>query len=407
MNKMEQYDKALMEGTISPKRMAKKRMKAFMEAMSEVAPRELVEAVVTAHNALFEFGPMGPFAGAVHYGMTPNGVRTKTQTGNYSTKRTYNGNDLVRTNDRYQPPTSANTEWHLQNGQGSAALRHYNNVVVNDPMQRIDPREYDQRTVVNMHNVDPWEMEKQYSAPVRQAPPPPPPPPPQMAAPQAVRQGAPKPEQPKAECPPVCPAPVQKEEPHKESDVGTKTKGEPVPTKKKAPAAAYKWKDDDFHPADDPRYKGKCSTTHNFVINLFSPSKEDGAVAREKARALSLKGIQGVYTYQYDGLAQNTTREDVWRVRIGYFKSKAAARTYFRKHIFPIVGSQYNWWVGTCSGDKGDKMKPGTLRDGNEIKASECVDNSVAQKPAEQPASNTTQQSNEQPKEHTLSALLK
>lgn len=398
---MEQYDKALMEGTISPKRMAKKRMKAFMEAISEVAPRELVEEVVTAHNALFE-------GGYVQFGQFPNGTRYSTSYNKKGGKLVVNGNDAVANDEPTQPPTGANViYWHKQNPQGSAAYKHYENIAAYSPRPRIDPREHDQRTVVNMHNVDPWEMEKQFSA-SRQAPPPPPPPPPQMAAPQAVRQAAPKPEQPKAECPPVCPAPVQKEEPHKEADVGTKTKGEPVPTKKKAPAAAYKWKDDDFHPADDPKYKGKCSTTHNFVINLFSPSKEDGAVAREKARALAMKGIQGVYTYQYDGLAQNTTREDVWRVRIGYFKSKAAARTYFRKHIFPIVGSQYNWWVGTCSGDKGDKMKPGTLRYGNEIKASECVDESSAQKPAEQPASkNTTQQSKEQPKEHTLSALLK
>ena len=64
MNNMQRYDIALMEG-VSPKRLAKKRMKAFIEAVSEIAPRALVEAVVTAHNALFEFAS----------GRTPSGVR--------------------------------------------------------------------------------------------------------------------------------------------------------------------------------------------------------------------------------------------------------------------------------------------------------------------------------------------
>lgn len=383
MNKMEQYDKALMEGVVSQSRLEKKRMKAFMEAVSEIAPRELVEAVVTAHNALFEFGP----SGFVHYGMTPNGVRTKTQTGNYSTKRTYNGNDLVRTNDRYKPPTSANTDWHLQNGQGSAAYRQYNNVIVNDPMPRIDPREYERPSVVNMHNEDHWENERMS----HQAPPPPPP---QMEPPRAVRQPEPpKVEPPKVECPPVCPEPpkvVEKPVENKPTEEKPATEKKAAPAKKAA--APYKWNDNDFHPADDPKYKGKCSTTHRYVINLVSFNKDNDGAAAKEARFLSSKGVAGVYTYQFDGLAQNTTRPDVWRVRIGYFKSKAAARTYFRKHIHNLVGDQFKWWVGTCDGDKGDKMKPGTLKYGNEISDSDCVDGSAAKKSVEQPTANTPSQ---------------
>jgi hypothetical protein len=98
-----------------------------------------------------------------------------------------------------------------------------------------------------------------------------------------------------------------------------------------------------------------------------------------KARFLSqTKNIPGVYTYQFDGLAQNTSREDVWRVRIGFFKSKAAARAYFIKYVRPIVGDQFHWWVGTCSGDKGDKSKKGTFMLGKDITKNDCVDTSAA-----------------------------
>ena len=102
--------------------------------------------------------------------------------------------------------------------------------------------------------------------------------------------------------------------------------------------------------------------------------------------------IPGIYTYQYNGLAQNTTREDVWRVRIGYFKSRAAARYFFRKYVFPHVGKQFNWWVGTCDGEKGDRrMKPNTFALGKNIKESECVDTSSANQSSEQPQQNTAE----------------
>lgn len=363
MNSMQKYDKALMEGVDSPKRMAKKRMKAFIEAACKVAPRAIVEAVVTAHNALFEG----------FHGITRDGVRffsgapatDPRKTNNWSTKTRFNGNDAVRNDAFLKPPTSSNViAWQKQNPEGTAAYRHYEQMEMNKPRQKIDPRGYENR--YNMMYDDSWERSTQ------QLPPPPKVEPPPMPAPQPVRQQAPLPpppkvEPPKVECPPVCPAPA-------EQNIGTPMEKKPAPVQKK-PKPNYKWNDNDFHPIQ----KESCDPTHDFTINLVSYNKDDRDSAMAKARFLAqTKNIPGVYTYQFDGLAQNTSREDVWRVRIGFFKSKAAARTYFLKHVRPIVGDQFHWWVGTCSGDKGDKAKKGTFMLGKDITKNDCVDTSAA-----------------------------
>ena len=339
MNSMQKYDTALMEG-VSPKRLAKKRMRAFIEAACQVAPRELVEAVVTAHNALFEG----------FHGVTRDGVRffsgapatDPRKTNNWSTKTRFNGNDAVRNDAFLKPPTSSNViAWQKQNPEGTAAYRHYEQMEMNKPRQKIDPRGYENR--YNMMYDDSWERSTQ------QLPPPP------------------KVEPPKVECPPVCPAPA-------EQNIGTPMEKKPAPVQKK-PKPSYKWNDNDFHPIQ----KEGCDPTHDFTINLVSYNKDDRDSAMAKARFLAqTKNIPGVYTYQFDGLAQNTSREDVWRVRIGFFKSKAAARTYFLKHVRPIVGDQFHWWVGTCSGDKGDKAKKGTFMLGKDITKNDCVDTSAA-----------------------------
>lgn len=385
MNNMQKYDIALME-CASPKRMAKKRMKAFIEAVSEIAPRSLVEAVVTAHNALFEFG----------YGRTPNGTRFVTgtfasdprKTNNWGTQTVYNGNDLVATNSRIKPPTSGGTDWHKQSNTGTAAYRTYDDVHTYKTRQRIDPRGHEPS--YNVRLDDPWERKSYYEVPQPQQPPPPQPAHPQPA-PQAVRQQAPQPA-PKQECPPVCtepaptpsPAPKQAEE-NRENKTAQKAPEQP----KKKPAATYKWNAKDFQEINGEG----CSETHKFVINLVSFNKNNRGAAMSTARYLSQdKNIPGVYTYQYDGLAQNTTRPDVWRVRIGYFKSRAAARYFYRKYVFPHVGKQYNWWVGTCDGEKGDKkMKPNTFALGKEIKDSDCVDTSASTKSYEQPQQNAAE----------------
>ena len=366
MNSMQKYDKALMEGVDSPKRMAKKRMKAFIEAACKVAPRAIVEAVVTAHNALFEYS----------FGRTPNGVRYVTgvgatdrrKTNNWGHQTIYNGNDLVRTNSRVKPPTSGGTDWHLQTNTGTAAYKTYDDVHTYQTRPKIDTREY--QPAYELRGVDPWEQKKFSSAPQPQLPPPPKVEPPPMPAPQPVRQQLPPPpkcEPPKVECPPVCPAPA-------EQNIGTPIEKKPAPVQKK-PKPSYKWNDNDFRPIQ----KEGCDPTHDFTINLVSYNKDDRDSAMAKARFLSqTKNIPGVYTYQFDGLAQNTSREDVWRVRIGFFKSKAAARTYFLKYVRPIVGDQFHWWVGTCSGDKGDKAKKGTFMLGKNITKNDCVDTSAA-----------------------------
>lgn len=381
MNNMQKYDVALMEG-VSPKRLAKKRMRAFIEAVSEIAPKSLVEAVVDAHNALFEGFEF----------RLPNGVRGITGappsgfSHGYGNKTIYNGRDLVRTRSNPRPPTSANTDFHLQtHQQGSFAPRSYGNVVTYDPAPRIDPREPETR--VTFHPDTTWEEAKRM---VEAAPPPPPPQ--ELPAPQAVRQHAPQPapqpEQPKAECPPVCPEPAPAPAPEipSKNDAGTPKKEAP----KKA-AKPYTWNPKDFVPITGP----ECSTTHPYVINVISYSSDEGELAAKRARMLFNKNIDGVYIYQYDGLAQNTTRRDVWRVRIGHFKSKAAARTYFRKFVHPIVGDQYKWWVGRCDGDKGDNMKDGTFRLAKDISDNDCVDMSAQKKSSEQPTSNASAQPTE------------
>lgn len=366
MNSMQKYDKALMEGVDSPKRMAKKRMKAFIEAACKVAPRAIVEAVVTAHNALFEYS----------FGRTPNGVRYVTgvgasdprKTNNWGHQTIYNGNDLVRTNSRVKPPTSGGTNWHLQTNTGTAAYKTYDDVHTYQTRPKIDTREY--QPAYELRGVDPWEQKKFSSTPQPQLPPPPKVDPPPMPAPQPVRQQLPPPPQcepPKVECPPVCPAPA-------EQNIGTPIEKKPAPVQKK-PKPNYKWNENDFRPIQGE----KCDPNYDFTINLVSYNKDDRDSAMAKARFLSqTKNIPGVYTYQFDGLAQNTSREDVWRVRIGFFKSKAAARTYFIKYVRPIVGDQFRWWVGTCSGDKGDKSKKGTFMLGKDITKNDCVDTSAA-----------------------------
>ena len=373
MNNMQRYDIARMKG-VSPKRLAKKRMKAFIEAVSEVAPRALVEAVVTAHNALFEFG----------FGRTPRGVRFVTgsfasdprKTNGWGTQTVYNGNDLVATNSSIKPPTSGGTDWHKQTNTGSAAYRTYDDVHTYQTRQRIDPRGYGPSYNVRMD--DPWERRSYYEVPQPQQPPPPPP---QQPAPQPVRQQKPQPA-PKQECPPVCPEPAPAPAPQKEQNRDTKTVQKAPEQPKKKPKASYKWNENDFHPIQ----KEACDPTHDFTINLVSYNKDDRDSAMSKARFLSqTKNIPGVYTYQFNGLAQNTSREDVWRVRIGFFKSKAAARTYFIKYVRPIVGDQFHWWVGTCSGDKGDKAKKGTFMLGKDITKNDCVDTSAANQSSEQP----------------------
>lgn len=380
MNNMQRYDIALMEG-VSPKRLAKKRMKAFIEAVSEVAPRALVEAVVTAHNALFEFG----------FGRTPRGVRFVTgsfasdprKTNGWGTQTVYNGNDLVATNSSIKPPTSGGTDWHKQTNTGSAAYRTYDDVHTYQTRQRIDPRGYEPSYNVRMD--DPWERKRYYEVPQPQQPPPPPP---QQPAPQPVRQQEPQ-SAPKQECPPVCPEPAPAPAPQKEQNRDTKTVQNAPEQPKKKPAAQYKW-----NPKDFQEIQGEgCSETHKFVINLVSYNKNNRGAAMSTARYLAQEEhIPGIYTYQYDGLAQNTTREDVWRVRIGYFKSRAAARYFFRKYVFPHVGKQFNWWVGTCDGEKGDRrMKPNTFALGKNIKESECVDTSSANQSSEQPQQNAAE----------------
>lgn len=375
---MKNYDKALMEGVATPRRMAKLRMRAFVEAVSGIAPRSLVEAVVNAHNALFEYS----------FGRTPNGVRYVTgvgasdprKTNNWGHQTIYNGNDLVRTNSRVKPPTSGGTDWHLQTNTGTAAYKTYDDVHTYQTRPRIDTREY--QPAYELRGGDPWEQKKFSSAPQPQQPPPP-----QQPAPQAVRQQAPQPA-PKQECPPVCPepAPAPKPAPKPEANVASDVK---KPEQPKKPVAQYKW-----NPKDFQEIQGEgCSETHKYVINLVSFNKDNRGAAMSTARNLSqVKHIPGVYTYQYDGLAQNTTREDVWRVRIGYFKSRAAARYFFRKYVFPHVGRQYNWWVGTCDGEKGDKkMKPNTFVLGKDIKENECVDTSAAKQGSEQPTQNVAE----------------
>ena len=366
MNHMKNYDKALMEGVATPRRMAKLRMRAFVEAVSGIAPRSLVEAVVNAHNALFEYS-FGRTPNGVHY-VTGVGATDPRKTNNWGYQTIYNGNDLVRTNSRVKPPTSGGTDWHLQTNTGTAAYKTYDDVHTYQTRPKIDTREY--QPAYELRGVDPWEQKKFSSAPQPQLPPPPKVEPPPMPAPQPVRQQLPPPpkcEPPKVECPPVCPAPA-------EQNIGTPIEKKPAPVQKK-PKPNYKWNDNDFHPIKEEG----CDPTHDFTINLVSYNKDDRDSAMAKARFLSqTKNIPGVYTYQFDGLAQNTSREDVWRVRIGFFKSKAAARTYFLKYVRPIVGDQFHWWVGTCSGDKGDKAKKGTFMLGKNITKNDCVDTSAA-----------------------------
>lgn len=410
MNNRERYDVALMEGESSPRSIARKRMKAFIEAVSEVAPPALVEEVVTAHNALFEYGSFGggfhvgvgqgggqygrPH-GRVQYGVTPNGVRRRSETGPYSTKHTYNGNDLVRTNDRYKPPTSANADWHLQTPQGSTAYKHYNDVIVNEPRPTIDPRAYDRQTSIKVHNEDPWETRRKSET----LPPPPPVPPPPLPQPKPVaapQMQCPPVDPPKVECPPVCAAP--------EKNAAQPTKVE-KPKEVQKPKPAYKWKDSDFQEITGPQ----CSTTHPYVVNLVSYSSNNKKTAAYQAKHEYDEGVKGVYIYQYDGQAHNSSRKDVWRVRIGFFKSRAAARTYVIKHVKDR--DQFKWWIARCDAQNasGDKMKPNTFQLAESIKDSDCIDESSAKKPQEQkPAGNeNTKQAESKGAGHSLSGLLK
>jgi hypothetical protein len=396
MNSMQKYDVALMEG-VSQKRLSKKRMRAFIEAVSEIAPPSLVEAVVTAHNALFEYN-----RGVTHRGVryvSGVGASDFRKTNDWGDQTIYNGNDLVATGSRYKPPTSGGTDWHKQSNTGTAAMKHYDNVHTYRT-QRMNPSDYPNYNY-SLRGDESWYNQNFRSAPTHSAPPPP-----ELPAPQAVRQQAPqpapKPEPPKQECPPVCPVPdTNADKPTVEPKAPEPKKEAPKKEAPKKAAAQYSWKDKDFLPIEKTPNPGhSCNTEYRYVINLVSFNKENDGAAAKEARFLATHNVAGVYTYQYDGLAQNTTRPDVWRVRIGYFKSKAAARTYFRPHVHKLVGDQFRWWVGTCDGPKGDNMKPGTFKLGGNISDSDCVDGSVAQKSSAQPAANTQTQQAQQKTEH-------
>lgn len=379
---MQKYDRALMEGVVSPKRMSKKRMKAFIESVSSIIPPAIVEAVVNAHKALFEY----------REGRTLNGVRYKTglgasdprKTNNWGYQTIYNGNDAVRRNSPIKPPTSGGTDWHLQTNTGTAAYKHYDNIHTYKTRERIDPREY--QTDFEFKPDDSWENTHYQSAPTRKDPPQSvhKPTPPIKTKDEPIKKEEPQ----KKECPPVCP--------EHEVDSNNKT-SKKQPTAPKTNGTPYKWNNSDFKAIEGE----DCSETHKFVINLVSFNKDNRGGAMSTARTLSqIKNIPGVYTYQYDGLAQNTTREDVWRVRIGFFKSKAAARYFFRKYVFPHVGNQYNWWVGRCDDEKGDKMKPNTFALGRDIKENECVDISYKQTSSYTPEKNVANSSTNKPTEN-------
>lgn len=408
MNDMKKYDDALMEGSNNPKIIAKKRIRAFIEAASEIAPKGLVESIVDAHDALFEY----------HEGRTRTGIRFRTglgatdprKTNPWSYKTRINGNDAVA-NDYYaKPPTGANViAWTKQRPEGSAAYRHYEDVEYNRARRKIDPRDYP--TMVNFHPDDSWD-DAYYASARRQPVPPPPPPPqqteqkqkiqqPEQTPPQPPKEEPPKVEPPKAEppkekqktqqeCPPACPT-----DDSQIANVADNHKGNNTPKK---PATRYVWKEDDFLPIENTKSPGtSCSTTHRYVINLVSFDKENDGAANKVARFLTTHGIRGVYTYQYDGIAQNTTRKDVWRVRIGYFASKAAAKAYFRTNVRKHVGDQFNWWVGTCDGNKGDNIKPGTFKLGANISDNDCVDETSVKPKTEQTVSNTHARQSETP----------
>lgn len=372
MNNREKYDVALMEGTLSPKRIAKKRFRAFVEAVSEIAPRELVEAVASAHRALFEY----------REGVTREGVRFRTglgatdprKTNRWSEKTRFNGNDAVARNASLQPPTGANViAWQKFNPRGNAADKHYEQIEMNRSRQKIDPRGYEAR--VNMHANDAWDNV--------------PPPPPQVEPPTPVRQPEPKVEPPKVEppkveCPPVCP------EPKKVTEAPVKTQALQKP-EKKAPAPQYKWKDSDFQ-----EIRGEqCNPKYPYVVNLVSYSSNNKKTAAYQAKHEFDEGVKGVYIYQYDGQAHNSSRKDVWRVRIGFFKSRAAARTYVIKHVKDR--DQFKWWIARCDAENasGDKMKPNTFQLAENIKDSDCIDESSSKKPTEQKTVNTPQKPTE------------
>ena len=370
MNNREKYDVALMEGTLSPKRIAKKRFRAFVEAVSEIAPRELVEAVANAHRALFEY----------REGVTREGVRFRTglgatdprKTNRWSEKTRFNGNDAVARNASLQPPTGANViAWQKFNSRGNAADKHYEQIEMNRSRQKIDPRGYETR--VNMHANDSWDMV----------------PPPQVEPPTPVRQPAPKVEPPKVEppkveCPPVCPEPPKvTESPVKAQELQT--------PEKKAPAPQYKWKDSDFQEIQGEQ----CNPKYPFVVNLVSYSSNNKKTAAYQAKHEFDEGVKGVYIYQYDGQAHNSSRKDVWRVRIGFFKSRAAARAYVIKHVKDR--DQFKWWIARCDAENasGDKMKPNTFQLAQNIKDSDCIDESSVKKPTEDKTVNTPQKPTE------------
>ena len=127
----------------------------------------------------------------------------------------------------------------------------------------------------------------------------------------------------------------------------------------------------------------------------MSYSSNNKKTAAYQAKHEFDEGVKGVYIYQYDGQAHNSSRKDVWRVRIGFFKSRAAARAYVIKHVKDR--DQFKWWIARCDAENasGDKMKPNTFQLAQNIKDSDCIDESSVKKPTEDKTVNTPQKPTE------------
>lgn len=359
-------------------------MQAFMEAASEIVDPALLESIVDAHNALYEYQYRRNIRHDDYHRMGGSGEPV----GYLPQLRPYNHTYAPRT----QRPDVAAYE---------RAPEYRGHVITPVQQPRYDYVEQPQpRAYVNVHGVQPLPPPPPPPQPVQQAPE-------QSPAPQAVRQQS-KPStltkeqrrqkawddafkrnttdfereiyartgktpkelrqakmnkkyaQKNDDEVISLTEPLNKQKPTEEKKPVAQTKPS-APAKKKDVAVASS-NDSDFSPVNGTP---QCSANdYNVVIHVASFNSDSKEKAIEFANQLINAGVKGVYCYQLNGKGKNSTRENVWRVRVGNFKTKNAAAAYANSTIKPITGKGKfvvsdrkdpnpvkGWWLDSCTND--------------------------------------------------------
>lgn len=150
----------------------------------------------------------------------------------------------------------------------------------------------------------------------------------------------------------------QKEETKVQSKKVGKKSSKPVAKKTAVTKIDY---EKDFKPANGQG----CPVGFPYTIHVSSFNSDHKDGAEKRARMIADSGVQGVYFYQLDGQGKNSKRVNVWRVRVGYFRTKEAAAKFAKEEVEPVTKlkrfvqsdrtkpeGKKGWWIDNCANDK-------------------------------------------------------